>query len=279
LVEQFIEPGIPTFVFWVFVSLAIIVQGISKSGFAGGVGVLTIPLMMLVMPVEKVVACLLPLLILLDLNAIYHHRNNKVWERILEVYLPACFGILVGAAIWWWIGQQGVEAYALYIKRFVGVIAILFALYIFAKERALAWAHYCPRGRRAAWPVGVVSGFTSTIAHAAGPIVSFYMFAQGMGKSLFVGTTAWTFTLINLTKLPFYIAIGLVNWDILVFDVFLIWLIPIGSYLGKWMHDRVSERLFNRIIMGLVFLAGFQLVSNINLVLLLLEVLVEPIQN
>jgi len=275
-VNGFIEPGIPAIVFWIFVGLAIIVQGISKSGFAGGVGVLTIPLMMLVMPVDRVVACLLPLLILLDLNAIYHHRHNKVWKRISEVYIPACFGILIGSAVWWWVGREGVEIYAVSIKRFVGVIAILFACYVFSKERAMAWATRFPTGPGTAWGVGLVSGFTSTIAHAAGPVVSFYMFAQGMGKSLFVGTTAWTFTLINLTKLPFYVAIGLVTPEILAFDMFLIWLIPIGSYLGKWLHDRVSEKSFNRVIMVLVFLAGFQLITNTNLVLVVLQNLVEP---
>jgi uncharacterized membrane protein YfcA len=231
--------------------------------------------MMLVMPVDRVVACLLPLLILLDLNAIYHHRYNKVWKRVFEVYLPACFGILIGVVVWWWIGKEGVELYAIHIKRFVGIIAILFAVYIFSKERAITWASHCPTGQKTAWSVGVVSGFVSTIAHAAGPIVTFYMFAQGMGKSLFVGTTAWTFTFINLTKLPFYIAIGLITSEILLFDLVLIWLIPIGSFLGKWMHDRVSERLFNWIIMVLVLLAGFQLITNVNLVLLLLEMMVK----
>ena len=275
--DQFIEPGIPAVVFWVFVGLGIIVQGISKSGFAGGVGVLTIPLMMLVMPVDRVVACLLPLLILLDLNAIYHHRYNKVWKRIFEIYIPACVGILIGSAVWWWIGREGVAVYAVPIKRFVGVVAILFACYIFSKERAMAWATRFRTGPRTAWGVGLASGFTSTIAHAAGPIVSFYMFAQGMGKTLFVGTTAWTFTLINLTKLPFYVAVGLVTTEILMFDLVLIWLIPIGSYLGKWMHDRISEKSFNRVIMVLVFLAGFQLITNTNLVLWALRNLVEPI--
>lgn len=275
--DQFIEPGIPAIVFWVFVGLGIIVQGISKSGFAGGVGVLTIPLMMLVMPVDRVVACLLPLLILLDLNAIYHHRHNKIWKRILEIYIPACFGILIGSAVWWWIGREGVEVYAVSIKRFVGVIAILFSCYIFSKERAMAWASRCPSGPRTAWGAGLVSGFTSTIAHAAGPIVSFYMFAQGMGKSLFVGTTAWTFTLINLTKLPFYIATGLVTAEILRFDLVLIWLIPIGSYVGKWMHDRIPEKAFNRVIMVLVFLAGFQLITNTNLVMWALKNLGQPL--
>lgn len=57
--------------------------------------------MMLVMPVDRVVACLLPLLILLDLNAIYHHRHNKMWRLVLEIWVPSILGILGGAAVWW----------------------------------------------------------------------------------------------------------------------------------------------------------------------------------
>lgn len=274
--QEFVEPGIPISVFWLFVALGIIVQGIGKSGFAGGVGILTIPLMMLVMPVDKVVACLLPLLILLDFNAIYHHRHNKVWPRILEIWVPSLAGILVGAGVWWWVGREGVETYSVEIKRFVGIIALFFAVYILAKERAMSWINRLHPGSNVAWIFGVVAGFTSTIAHAAGPIVSLYMFAQNMGKTLFVGTTAWTFTLINLSKLPFYVGIGLIRSDVLYFDLFLVWLIPIGSYLGKWMHDRIPEKPFNRVIMVFVFLAGIQLISNVNLIHFALEYLVVP---
>lgn len=271
------EPGIPPLVFWIFVGLAIVVQGIGKSGFAAGVGILTIPLMMLVMPVDKVVATLLPLLILLDFNAIYHHWHNKLWDKIFQIYLPSLLGILLGVAVWWYIGQEGLDRYGVYVKRFVGCIAILFAVYIIARERALSWIDHLHLGRHTNWFAGVSAGFTSTIAHSAGPIVSLYFFAQGMGKTLFVGTTAWTFTLINLTKLPFYVGIGLINRQILIFDLTLLWLIPIGSYLGKWMHDRVSERSFNRIIMVFVLLAGIQLVSNLNLIHLVLRNVVRPL--
>jgi uncharacterized membrane protein YfcA len=163
------------------------------------------------------------------------------------------------------------------IKRFVGLIAIFFAAYILAKERAMRWVDRLHPGPGAAWPVGISAGFTSTIAHAAGPIVSLYMFAQDMGKTLFVGTVAWTFTLINLTKLPLYVAVGLIRKDTLVLGAFLVWLIPIGSYLGKWMHDRISEQAFNRVIMVLVFLAGIQLISNVNFILLLLRHISEPL--
>ncbi|MBN2307920.1 MAG: sulfite exporter TauE/SafE family protein [Candidatus Hydrogenedentes bacterium] len=268
MLEGFIEEGVPVPVFWVFVGAAIVIQGISKSGFAGGAGILSLPLMMLVMPVNKVTACLLPLLILCDMNAIYHHRRNVDWKVVLRIYLPAIVGILAGAWVWWKVGRAGVAAYAVPIKRFVGVIAVLFAVYLVAKEAAMAWIDRIKPGPKSAVVAGVTAGFTSTIAHAAGPIVSLYIFAQGLGKTLFVGTVAWTFTLINLTKLPFYIGVGLIRPDVLLVDLCLIWLIPIGSGLGKWMHHRVSEKLFNRVILVLTLIAGLQLVSNVNLILL-----------
>jgi hypothetical protein len=264
--SEFILPNTPWLLFWCFIGTAIVVQGISKSGFAGGAGILSLPLMMLVMPVDKVAATLLPLLILCDFNAIYHHRNNKSWPHILQVYLPAIIGILLGSLVWWWVGRQGVEAYSGPIKRFVGVIAILFGLYILARETSMAWVRDHQGGRATGIVAGVSAGFTSTIAHAAGPIVSLFVFSQGLGKTLFVGTVAWTFTLINLTKLPFYIGVGLIEFDVLRFDVLLIPLIPVGSYLGHWMHHRVSEKLFNRIILVLTLIAGVQFVFNIPLV-------------
>ncbi|MDX9973478.1 MAG: sulfite exporter TauE/SafE family protein, partial [FCB group bacterium] len=106
-----------------------------------------------------------------------------------------------------------------------------------------------------------------------GPIVGLYIFAQDLGKSLFVGTTAWTFTLINLTKLPFYFLIGLIDTNVLLFDLILVPLIPVGSYLGKWMHQRVPERPFNWIVFTLTFVAGVQLLFRIDVLRLALEAL------
>ena len=262
--ESFRLEGIPSYVFWVFVGAAIIIQGVSKSGFAGGAGILSLPLMMLVMPVQRVAAVLLPLLILCDMNAIYHHRHNKDCKTIFRIYIPSIVGILAGAAVWWWIGREGVEQYGIWIKRFVGGIAILFAVYIVCKEVAMAWVDQFKPGVGVGWGAGIVAECSSTIAHAAGPIVSLYIFAQDLGKTLFVGTVAWTFTLINLSKLPFYIGVGLIEKDVLLFGAVLVPLIPVGSWLGKWMHHRVSETLFNRIILVLVFIAGIQLIFGVN---------------
>jgi len=262
--SSYINEGVPTAVFWLFVSAAIIIQGISKSGFAGGAGILSMPLMFFVMPVNRAAAVMLPLLILCDMNAIYHHRHNRDWKTVLRLYLPSLLGILAGAAVWWWIGREGVERYGSWIKRFVGVIAIVFAFYIISKEAAMSWVGRFRPGAGVGVAAGLAAGFASTIAHAAGPIASLYIFAQDLGKTLFVGTVAWTFTLINLSKLPFYIAAGLIEKDVLLLGAVLVPLIPAGSWLGKWMHHRVSEKVFNRIICVLVLIAGIQLIFGIN---------------
>ena len=92
------------------------------------------------------------------------------------------------------------------------------------------------------------------------------MFSQGLGKSLFVGTIAWTFAFINMSKLPFYYAIDLIDMKVLIFDVWMLPFIPLGSWLGKWMHDRVSESIFNWVILVLTLIAGIQLIFDINLI-------------
>lgn len=271
--SDYIEPGVPVPLFWAFVGAAILVQGISKSGFAGGAGILSLPLMMLVMRADLVAATMLPLLVLCDFNAIYHYRRDKDWSQILRIYIPSLAGIVVGAMIWRRIGETGIERYERWIERFVGVVAIVFAAYVFAKDRAMRWVERFRPGLAVAVPVGVLAGLISTLIHAAGPLVSLYAFTQGMGKTLFVGTVAWTFTLVNVTKLPFYWHAGMLPLEVLAFDLRLVWLIPIGSYLGRWMHDRVNERAFDRVVLGLAIVAGIQLLSGVNLI----HWLVEPI--
>lgn len=273
IISEYALPNIPAFVFWVFVGIGVIIQGISKSGFAGGAGILSVPLMMLVMPPNKVTATLLPILILCDLNAIYVHRKNKVWRPILEIYLPSIIGILIGSFLWWYMGENDIKQYEKPLKQFVGIIAIIFALYILALENSIKLVENKKFGVKTGTALGILAGLTSTMAHAAGPIVSLFLFSKNLGKTLFVGTVAWTFTLINLTKLPFYIQIGLIDWSVIKFDLLLIPLVPVGSYLGVWLHNKFSEKIFNYVIMILTIIIGIQLLSGINPVEIGIEII------
>ena len=263
--DSFINPGIPPLLFWLFVATAIILQGIGKSGLAGA-GVLSLPLMMMVMPVDKVAATMLPLLCLCDYNAVYHHRRNVVWKQVWIIFLPSLIGIGIGTYLWWRMGQAGVEAYSVPLKRFVGVVALVFGIYIGAKEQSLGWVAHHKAGPKMGIFTGILAGVSSTLVHAASPIVSLYLFSQSFGKTLFVGTMAWTFAFINTAKLPSYALIGMLPKDVLLFDLCLIPLIPIGSHIGKWLLHTISETHFNRAMMILTIFAGLQLLLNIQLI-------------
>ena len=268
--DEFILPGTSPWLFWSFVLTGVIIQGISKSGFAGGAGILSLPMMMLVMPVDRVPAVLLPLLILFDMNAVYHHRTNKDLRLVRTIFYPSLIGTALATWVWYKVGKEGVGEYGGYIKQFTGVIAILFAAYIFAKETSMKWVSGRKAGPGLGVVAGVAAGFTSTINHSAGPIVSLYMFSQNLGKSFFTGTVAWTFACINLSKLPSYAGLGLIDYSVLKFDLLLLPLIPLGSWIGKWMHHNVSERAFNWVIFVLTVIASVHLVFGVNLVSLAL---------
>jgi uncharacterized membrane protein YfcA len=264
--SDFILPGVPPALFWLFCSVSVIIQGISKSGFAGGAGILSLPLLMLVMPVDKVAGTLLPILILCDMNAIYHHWRNKVWRLVMLIFIPSLVGTIPALVIWYVVGKAGVEQYGVWIKVPTGVLAVIFALYILAKEMSMQWVEKHKAGTGVGVACGVAAGFTSTLIHAAGPIVSLFMFSQHLGKTMFTGTVAWTFALINGTKFPFYCIIGLINWKVILFALVLSPLVPIGSFTGKWMHDHVSESAFNWVVLVLTLIFGVQLVCNVNLI-------------
>jgi uncharacterized protein len=267
LVNQLILPGTHPAMFWTYMLIGMLILGIDKSGFGGGVGIFTFPLLCLVMRVDRVAAIMLPMLCLFDLNAIYHFRQEKDLKKLAKIIPSILIGVAIGSIFWFWVGSNGIERFDRPLKIFVGITGILFALYIFFKDTILR--HVTSNEPNFVWThlTGISAGITSTIAHAAGPIISLYMYVQRMNKTQYVGTVAWTFTFINFSKLPTYTFAGLFDATNLAMALVLLPVVPIGSYLGKWLHDRISEELFNRVIMICVFIAGLQLISGKNFIL------------
>ena len=50
---------------------------------------------------------------------------------------------------------------------------------------------------------GIIGGFATMIANAAGPVAALYFLASGLPKYAFIGTSAWFFFLANIFKIPF----------------------------------------------------------------------------
>ena len=84
--------------FYVFAAFAVLLTGISKSGFSGGVGSITVAIMAVFVSPLKAAAIMLPILCLMDYLGLWAYR--KVWDKTaLKIMLPAAvIGIAIGTA-------------------------------------------------------------------------------------------------------------------------------------------------------------------------------------
>jgi hypothetical protein len=239
--------------FYVVAVPALLIAGISKGGFGGGLGIITVPLMAMTISPLEAAAIVAPLLCTMDIFGLRSYWGT--WDRRFTfLMVPGAFaGIALAALTFGSIDEAG-------LRIFIGGVALVFSLYYWL-QLAFRLSH---RGLPA-WlgPVaGALSGFTSFIAHAGGPPVQVFLLAQNLDKTLYVGTTVVFFTVLNYIKLVPYTGLGLFTWPVLTTALVLSPLAPAGMWLGVRLHGRVSQALFYKLCYGFLVIVGAKLVAD-----------------
>jgi uncharacterized protein len=246
-------------------SASVMLVGIAKAGFGGSIGLLSVPLMIYACGgrSQLATAAMLPILIVCDQVALVSWWGK--WNfRIVLLMLPgAIVGIaLAGLSIWGFqtldvSGKQGTADAALQLG--IGVISLGFVT--LSLIRAI-------RGRRAAFrptawhatAAGLGAGYTSTLAHAAGPITTMYLLPQQMSKERYVATTVLYYWFGNLIKLAPYGMLGMLDARSMKASVTFLPAIVVGALLGVFLHHRVKQNAFTGIVYVLLSLTGVHLV-------------------
>ena len=83
--------------FYLYASIGVVLFGISKGGFAGPIAILSIPVMSLSMNPIMAAAILLPVLLIMDVMAMYIYWNKWDLKKIKIIIPPALLGIIIGA--------------------------------------------------------------------------------------------------------------------------------------------------------------------------------------
>jgi len=235
----------------------VLIVGISKGGFGGGVGVIAVPVLSIAVPLPRAAAILLPILCVMDLFALAAFRGRYSVPALRRLVPAALVGIAAGSFAFGALDER-------WVRLMVGVIAVAFALDWVAgvtRNRGRS-PERRPPGPVAGALCGLTAGFTSTLAHAGGPPVSLYLLPQRLSPTDFVGTTVVVFTTINYVKLVPYAWLGQLRTENLATSLVLLPLAPLGVKLGRWLHDRVEEVLFYRIAYALLLLTGLRLVHD-----------------
>jgi uncharacterized membrane protein YfcA len=107
-----------------------------------------------------------------------------------------------------------------------------------------------------------VAGFSSTLAHTGGPPVSIYLLMQNIAPRTFIGTSALFFGILNWIKVPYYFYARLFDTEQLLRVLWLLPLLPLGVWLGKWGADKVSKPVFEKIIVFLLAVTALLLIFD-----------------
>jgi uncharacterized membrane protein YfcA len=234
---------------WGLGVLCAIFVGVAKTGLPG-FGILVVPLMVFTAGNARASAgWLLPLLCAADIFAIAYYRRHAQARRLFELAAWVLLG-MAGGALALRLGDA-------VLRRVVGAIVLLMvAAHLWRKRRG---ERPIPSGWHHGVPYGITAGFATTVANAAGPVMSLYLLSQRLPKEEFLATGAWFFFLINLTKVPLYAHLGMISRSSLLFDAYLLPAVAIGALLGRAVMRRLPQWVFEKVVLGLTAVAALLL--------------------
>ncbi|MBE2263952.1 MAG: sulfite exporter TauE/SafE family protein [Burkholderiaceae bacterium] len=228
---------------------AVLLMGVSKSGFGAGFGSLAVPMMALAVSVPQAAAIMMPVLLVMDLLSMRAFRAD--FDRaLLRFLIPfGLLGTLVGTLLFKVMDPKIVAG-------IVGAFTLLFLAQrlLFPPNRDSR-----PPPRWVGALLTVMSGFTSFISHAGSPPLNAYVIPLNLKPVAFAGTMAFFFFFINMAKWVPYAWLGLLDLRNFATSMVLLPLAPLGVWLGVRIARRISADVFYRFIYIGMFLTGVKL--------------------
>jgi len=228
---------------------AVLLAGLSKGGFGGGISMIGFLLMTLAVPPLQAAAIMLPILIVMDVVGLIAWRG--VYEkRCLVILLPAALcGIGAGWAAAAFVSND-------MIRLMVGVVALIFVAdyALKGKRRDTARPHNRPKGTL--W--GAVAGFTSFLCNVGGPPFYMYMLPLRLDPSQLAGTAIIFFAAVNAVKVGPYLVLGQFSPGSLATSAVLLPLAPLATLAGVKLIKAIDPVLFYRFTYAIMFFAGLK---------------------
>ena len=240
---------------WALAALGALAIGLAKTGI-NGIGMLAVVIFAYLLPARQASGVVLPMLVLADFVAVGSYRQHAQWRHLWRLIPWTAAGIVMG-----YFALGRVDDHQ--AKVLIGIIILsMLAMHSWRRRRPGA-----VDAEHAIWfapMIGVLAGFTTLVANAAGPLMAIYLLAMRLPKMEYVGTGAVFFLLMNLFKVPFMANLGLVNGGSLTLNLWLAPAVLAGALLGKKILPHINQRLFENLVLGLSAVAALDLVFNFS---------------
>ena len=223
---------------WLLGMFCAFMIGVAKTG-APGVGTMIAPLMVLTVGDARFAAAwTLPVLSTADVFAVAYWRRQAEARQLFSLIPWVLVGI-AGAAVALSLDEAVIR------KIIGGIIVAMLAIYL--------WRRFSPTPQVAGNPAfyGMCTGFASTLANGAGPVMNIYLLSRKLPKEQFVATGAWFFFVVNLLKVPVYAWHGLYSRESLTFDLLMVPAVLAGALAGRWLIRNIDQSMFEVLVIAL----------------------------
>ncbi|HID21183.1 MAG TPA: sulfite exporter TauE/SafE family protein [Planctomycetaceae bacterium] len=197
------------------------------------------------------VGAMLPVLLVGDAFAILFYRRHAQWNRLGELAPFVALGMVPGYIV---LGTVDSDA----LRMLLGMIVlVLLGLHLLSRRWGTDFlANHSGFGPAA----GLVAGFGTAVGNAAGPVMSIYLVSRKLDKHQFMGTAAWFFAIVNLSKVPVFGGMGLITTETLRLDGLVVPVVVAGAFLGAAVLKRIPQLAFDVLVLLLAGAAGLRLV-------------------
>ena len=227
---------------WLLGIFSAFMIGVAKTGVPG-VGTMVAPLMVLMVGDARLAtAWTLPILSTADIFAVAYWRRHAEARQLLSL-IPWVLAGIAGGAVALSLNE------AILRKIIGGIILAMVLLHL--------WRRFGTTARVAGNPAfyGICTGFATTVASAAGPVMNLYLLSRKLPKEKFLATGAWFFFVVNLLKSPVYAWYHLYSRESVMFDLLMVPAVLAGALAGQWLVRRMSQSVFEALVMVLTALS------------------------
>lgn len=231
---------------WAILIVAALIGSVigGVSGF--GAGLILLPLVAWTIGPRAVAPVLTVTMLLGNVSRIWWSRgeiDRRVAARFLIGAVPAT---VVGAALYAGTSRE-------WLSRIIG--AFLVAALPFRRLLASSWVRV--RLAHFAWVGGGV-GLLSGLVVTTGPVLSPFFLAYGLRRGAYIGTEAVCALTMHLTRGVTFARYALITGETLALGAVLGSTMFLGSWIGRRLLDRMSDRFFLGVIEALLVISGLQ---------------------
>ncbi len=214
--------------------------GMSKTGLSGA-GLFVVPVFAKIFGGKPSAGIVLPMLIVADIFAVKYYNRHANWRYVLKLLPWAFVGIIIALLVGQLINDEQ-------FKKMIAILVLLgigLMIYQDFQRNNLQIPDYW-------WfaaLLGLGGGFATMIGNAAGPIMSLYLLSMRLPKNIYIGTGAWFFFIVNVSKVPLHVIFWkTISLESLVFNLIMVIPIILGAAGGFYLVKIIPEKAYRWII-------------------------------